>query len=146
MKRLRSFGWFALVLLGAWIACAVAPSQSLAPADDRSPGMHELPPKPGGGPDPYAQFKTDPLSRRALREQARLNAQLRQKQLLDATELLLKIARDLRAEMAANPDGIPNATETERLQQIQKLAHVIQDREKSEDQATESLAKSAVSQ
>ncbi len=134
------------LLLAALLLCGIARAQSLEPADSTGQGMRALPPKPGGGPDPYAQFRSDPLARRALREQARLNAQLRQKQVLEATDLLLKIARDLRAEMAANPDGIPTASETDRLQQIQKLAHLIQEREKSEDQVTENLAKAGASQ
>ncbi len=141
MKRLRPFGWFALILLGSWVACATTFAQSLEPTNENSAGMRQFPAKPGGGPDPYAQFRSDPVARRALREQARLTAQLRQKQVLEATELLLKIARDLRAQMAADPDGIPTAAETGRLQQIQKLAHLIQEREKSEDQMTENLAK-----
>jgi len=145
MKRLHPFGWFALVLLGCCMACDIACGQSLEPADSTGQGMRALPPKPGGGPDPYAQFRTDPLSRRALREQARLTAQLRQKQVLEATALLLKITRDLRAEMAANADGMPTSSETERLQQIQKLAHLIQEREKSEDEVAENLAKAGVS-
>ncbi len=143
MKRLRPFGWFALILLGIWFACAASRAQSLQPTNENSAGMRQFPAKPGGGPDPYAQFKSDPLARRALREQARLTAQLRQKQVLEASELLLKIARDFRAQMAADPDGIPTADETGRLQQIQKLAHLIQEREKSEDQVTENLAKAA---
>jgi len=141
MKRLRPFGWFALIILGSWIAYATTLAQSLGPTNENSAGMRQFPAKPGGGADPYAQFRSDPLARRALREQARLTAQLRQKQVLEATELLLKIARDLRAQMAADPDGIPTAAETGCLQQIQKLAHLIQEREKSEDQMTENLAK-----
>lgn len=107
--------------------------------------MHALPPKPSEPPtDPLDRYKDDPLMMRALREQARLRGQARQKQLVDAANLLLKIAQDLRKEMASQPGAALTSTEKARLEQIQKLARIIQDREKTEDDFSTNLAKAGV--
>jgi septal ring factor EnvC (AmiA/AmiB activator) len=79
----------------------------------------------------------------ALRGQAKLRGETRQKQLVDATNLLLKIAKDLRQQIASHPED-PDNSQTERLEQIQKLARVIQDREKAEDDVSSDLAKVGV--
>jgi len=107
--------------------------------------MHELPPKPAEPPtDISDKYRNDPLELRALREQARLRGEARQKQIVDATNLLLQIARDLRKEMAGKPLADSSGTEKDRLEQIQKLARVIQDREKTEDDVSTDLAKAGV--
>jgi hypothetical protein len=144
MKVRHPFRWLAVVIVCSWLAVSTASAQSLAPAGSTVQGMHELPPIPGGGPDPFAKYKNDPVALRALREQARLSSQLRQKQLTDATDLLLKLAQDLRTEIAASPNGIPVQNEAERLEQIQKLARVIQEREKAEDQVLADLTKAGM--
>jgi hypothetical protein len=106
-----------------------------------STGMMSLPMHPGGGPDPYAKFQNDPTVGVASRDHEKLVGEVRQKQLTEATELLLKIARDLRAEMAANPGGSLTEDEMQRLRLVEKLAHLIQDREKAEEQVDAALAK-----
>ena len=141
MKALRACGWLALVLIGACVATCAAQSTPLNPANNEAQGTRPLPPPPGGGPDPYAQFEQDPKAESALREQMRLDSQLRRKQLADATELLTKVAVELRTELTANPRGIPTETEIERIKLIQKLAHLIQENEKAEYQAAAALAK-----
>jgi len=97
---------------------------------------------PGGGPDPYDKFKNDSTIGIASHERDRLMSLLRQKQLTEATDLLLKVARDLRAEMAANSGGALTEDELQRLRLVEKLAHLIQDREKAEEQVDAALAKS----
>lgn len=107
--------------------------------------MHALPPKPAEPPtDPLDKYKDDPLMLRALREQARLRGEARQKQLVDATNLLLKIAQDLKKEIASQPEAALTNTEKARLEQIQKLARIIQDREKLEDDVSTNLAKAGM--
>ena len=144
MTWFRSVAFGALLLVSFLIAAGGVQGQTLAPAGSGGSGMHELPPKPSEPPDLFSKYKSDPLLRRALREQARLNAQLRQKQLTDATALLLKIAQDLRTEMAKNPDTMSTASAAERLEQIQKLAQLIQDRETAEDAVAANLARDGV--
>lgn len=141
MKIPSRFAWVALILFGAGFASSIVLAQSLEPANDPSPGMRQLPPIPGGGPDPFSKYRTDPSVLRALREQAHLDAEARQKQLTDAANLLLKIARELRADVAANPKVISKATELERLKQIRKLSRLIQNREKAQDPAAAKLAR-----
>ena len=143
MKVLRACRWFALVLLGACVGICTAHGKNQDPDQSvKSNGqMMNLPMHPGGGPDPYAKYETDSTVGIAARDQERRDGLLRQKQLTEATELLLKVARDLRAEMAANPGGSPTASETERLKLIEKLAHLIQDRERAQDQVSAALAK-----
>jgi hypothetical protein len=133
-----------LLLAASCATAAIAPAQDLAPAGSPSPGMHELPPKPSEPPDIHSKYMTDPLMLRALREQARLRGQARQKQLVDATNLLLKIAQDLRKEIASHPASDSTDVEKDRLEQIQKLARVIQDRERAEDDVSADLAKAGV--
>ena len=133
------------LLVAACCATGVARSQTLAPAGSGSPGMHELPPKPSEPPEDITdKYKNDPLMLRALREQARLRGEARQKQIVDATNLLLKIAQDLRQQMATQSAADTAETEKDRLEQIQKLARIIQDREKTEDDVSTDLAKSGV--
>ena len=133
-----------LLLAASCAMTALAHPQDLAPAGSPSPGMHQLPPKPSEPPDIHSKYMTDPLMLRALREQARLRGQARQKQIVDATNLLLKIAQDLRTEMASHPAATSPDTEKNRLEQIQKLARMIQDREKIEDDVSSDLAKAGV--
>ncbi len=148
MKVLPARGWLPLVSALVWIAgwgiTGTAHAQILGPVCHCAPGSSDLPSKPGGGPDPYDKYRSDPVALRALRDQARSEAQLRHKQVVEATALLLKISRELRAEMAAGAAANPTRTEQERLQQIQKLAHWIQQREKSEDQVSSDLSKAGV--
>jgi hypothetical protein len=133
------------LLLGAvCAAAATAQAQDLAPAGSPSPGMHELPPKPSEPPDMRSKYTTDPLLLRALREQARLRGEARQKQIVEATTLLLQVAQELRKEIASHPLSDTADTEKDRLAQIQKLARVIQNREKAEDDVSSDLAKAGV--
>ncbi|HEX3985886.1 MAG TPA: hypothetical protein VHX13_04675 [Acidobacteriaceae bacterium] len=81
---------------------------------------------------------------RALREQARLRGEARQKQMVEATRQLLQIAQDLRSEMASHPAADPATSEKDRLERIEKLAHLIQDREKMEDDVSSDLAKAGM--
>lgn len=141
MKMPSRMVWVASVLIGACFACSMATAQSLEPADDQSPGMRQLPPIPGGGPDPYSKYKIAPSDLAALREQALMNAELRQKQLTDAANLLLKIARELQADVAAHAQESSTPTEIKRLKQIQKLSRLIQEKEKAQDPAATKLAR-----
>jgi hypothetical protein len=127
--------WLAPMLMGALAAvCAAQNGTPLMPNP-----MTPLPPIPS--PAPWNQDQTAPATDSALRAEERLESQLRKKQLTDATDLLLKVAQELRAEMTANPKQIPTETETERLRLVEKLAHLIEEREKAEYQAAAALAK-----
>jgi hypothetical protein len=110
------------------------------------PGNRELPPLPGEklGPDIFTKYNTDPLALRALREQAQLRGEARQKQLVEASALLLQIAQDLRKQMASQPASDAVSIEKTRLEHIQKLAHMIRDREKAEDNISADLARVGV--
>jgi hypothetical protein len=141
MRCLRLYPAFALVLIGACVATCAAYGQSINASTTDSNGTRPLPPIPGESQDLRAKYENDPTVGLALRERERLEGRLRQKQLTGASELLLKVARDLRAEMAANPKGALTESEIERLRLIQKLANLIQDREKAEDQVSAALTK-----
>lgn len=143
-KLLRAWIGTALLLAGSCAGIGMARGQDLAPAGSGSPGIQELPPPASEPPDLLSKYKNDPLMLRALREQARQRGEARQKQLLDATNLLLKIAKELREQIASHPGAVPDHTETARLEQIQKLAHAIQDREKTEDDVSSDLAKAGM--
>lgn len=133
------------LLLG--VSCAgmsVAWAQDPAPASSLSPGMQELPPNPSAPPGIRSRYESDPLMLRALREQARLRGEARQKQMVEATRQLLQIAQDLRSEMASHPAADPATSEKDRLERIEKLAHLIQDREKMEDDVSSDLAKAGM--
>jgi hypothetical protein len=108
----------------------------------QSRDRNSIPMHPGGGPDPYAKYENDfnNVGKSPFGQQ-KLISQLRQKQLTEATELLLKVARDLRTEMAANPGGSLTEDEMQRLKLVEKLAHLIQDREKAQEQVDAALAK-----
>jgi hypothetical protein len=110
------------------------------------PGNRELPPLPGEKltPDIFTKYNSDPLALRALREQAQLRGQARQKQIVEATSLLLQIAQDLRKEMAGSPAADAASIEKTRLEHIQKLAHMIRDRERAEDDISADLARVGV--
>jgi hypothetical protein len=73
MKIPRRFLWVALTLAGACFTADFVMAQSLEPSNDPSPGMRQLPPVPGGGPDPYSKYRMTPQDLRALREQVRLD-------------------------------------------------------------------------
>jgi hypothetical protein len=135
MKVLQACGWLALALMGASAAVCAAQNGNTPTTNPFRP----LPPIPS--PAPWSPDQTSPATDGALRAEERLESQLRKKQLTDATDLLLKVAQELRAEMAADPKGIPTETESERLKLIEKLAHLIQEREKAEYQAAAALAK-----
>lgn len=130
-----------LLLAGSCATIGMARGQDLAPTDTGSPGMHELPPPVSEPPDLLSKYKNDPLMLRVLREQARLRGEARQKQLVDATNLLLKVAQDLREEIVNHPGASPDNMAAVRLEQIQKLARVIQAKEKTEDDVSTDLAK-----
>jgi hypothetical protein len=144
MNKPHRFVWTVLILTGACFTADLLMAQSLEPSNDPSPGMRQLPPIPGGGPDPLSKYKIDSDDLRALRMQARLEADLRQKQLTEATDLLLKVTRELRADLAAHPNGTSKAIEMERLKLILKLSHLIQEREKAEDPVATKLAKAGL--
>jgi DNA-directed RNA polymerase subunit F len=73
-----------------------------------------------------------------------LRGEARQKQIVEATSLLLQIAQDLRKEIASQPSAEITGSERTRLEHIQKLAHMIRDREKTEDDISANLAKAGV--
>ncbi|HEX3663120.1 MAG TPA: hypothetical protein VHU89_16905 [Acidobacteriaceae bacterium] len=107
--------------------------------------MQELPPRSAEPPaDLFSEYKNDPMMLHALREQARLRGEERQKQIVDATNLLLQLAQDLRTEIASPSAADSTNSEKLRLEQIQKLAHLIQNREKTEDNVSSDLAKAGV--
>jgi hypothetical protein len=139
MSRLRFYLIFLSLLVGA-VAATTAHAQPPNASTNDANGTRPLPPIPGEVQDLPDKYKNDSSVGIALREQERLNSRLRQKQLNEATDLLLKVARDLRAEMAASPNAARTQIETERLRLIEKLAHLIQEREKAEDQVTAALA------
>ena len=142
MKVLRACGWWASALICVCAAsCAAQNSTPLNPSNNEAQGTRPLPPPPGGGPDPYAQFEQDPKAQSALLDQERLQSQLRRKQLTQASQLLSKVTAELRAELLANPNGVPTITEIQRIQLIQKLAHLIQESEKAEFQVAAALAR-----
>ncbi|HUB53257.1 MAG TPA: hypothetical protein VL986_13965 [Terracidiphilus sp.] len=141
VKASRACLWLAVVVTGAWFATGAAHSQNADPITGKSAGLKPIPMHPGGGPDPYEELEKDPnANQSALREQEKLNSQIRQKQLTQASDLLLKVTLELRIEMAGNPHGVPTETELQRVQLIQKLAHLIQEGEKAEYQAAATLA------
>jgi hypothetical protein len=139
MSCLRLYRAFALLLFGACGAVFTAHAQPPNPSTNDSNGTRPLPPIPGEKQDLPAKYDKDPTIGAALLAEERLNSQLRQKQLTEAIELLQQVVRELRAELAASPDG--TRSETENLKLIEKLAHLIQDREKAEDQVTAALAR-----
>jgi len=147
MKVLPAGGRCALVLVGTFLAISTAHAQNQDqnqnPIKGQNSGLTGIPTHPGGGPDPYAKYENDfnNVGKSPL-EQEKLIAQLRQKQLTQATDLLLKVARDLRVEMAANPGGALTEDELQRLKLVEKLAQLIQDRERAQDQVGAALAKS----
>ncbi|MGH9607627.1 MAG: hypothetical protein ACRD3N_18205 [Terracidiphilus sp.] len=135
MKVPRACGWstpvlFGLVLFGVCAATWTAHGQSNQPFNSAN-GVRPLPPIPGNSPDPLAKYENAPTNGRTLSEQEQLNGLLRQKQLTGATGLLLKVAGELRAEIAAHPDGV--RAETERLKLIEKIARLIRDSEEAGD-------------
>jgi hypothetical protein len=138
MKALRTSGWWASALLCAGVATCLAHGQ-LGPSNTASQGTFPLPPPPSS--DPFPKDGANQTDQNALREQERLDSQLRRKQLTQASELLSKIAAELRTELLANPNGIPTDTEIQRIKLIQKLAHLIQENEKAEYQVAAALAK-----
>jgi hypothetical protein len=144
MSCLRLCPALALVA-GLWLATMTAHGQAADPqnnpADSGHNGTRPLPPIPGESQDLRDRYDSDPSVRSALREKDRLDSLRRQKQLAQATELLLKVAQELRTELAASPDGVRTKSETDRLKLIEKLAHLIQDREKAQDQVSAALAK-----
>lgn len=152
MKLFRACLKVALLLAVVCALAATASAQNPVTAGDpptpgsSMPGNRELPAKPGEqvSPDPFAKYHTDPLSLRAQREQAELRGESRQKQIVEATSLLLQIAQDLRKELASQPSADLTGTERTRLEHIQKLAHMIRDREKTEDDVSENLAKAGI--
>lgn len=122
-----------LLLLGcAATAVAQAPEQR-----GSIPGVSVSPPAP---PDPTPRSRdlfeeydtTDPDMQRVLRDQARARNELRQKQVVEATALLLQVTRELRADMARNPSTALTREEQARLQQIEKLADFVRAKEKSD--------------
>lgn len=144
-KLFRACVGLSLLLAGVCAMNRLALAQDLAPAGSPTAGMRAMPPKPSEPPtDLLDEYKNDPLMLRALREQAQLRGEARQKQIVDATKLLLKIAQDLRNQLAAGPAVDSVSTEKDRLEQIQKLAKIIQDREKTEDDVSSDLAKAGV--
>lgn len=145
VKVFRARLGVSLLLFFSCAVTGVLRAQDLSPAGSGSPGMHELPPKPSEPPtDLSEKYKNDPLMLRALREQAHLRGEARQKQIVEASTLLLQIAQELRKQLAGQSLADTASTEKDRLEQIQKLAHIIQDREKTEDGVSADLAKAGV--
>jgi hypothetical protein len=144
MRSSRTIGRFSIVLMAGWALIGVAHGQVLAPAGSNANGPHALPTIPAEGPDIRKQFESDPTELKALQDQARLQDKMRQTELVKASDLLLKLTQDLRAEMTANPSETTTAAETELLKQIQKLARLIQDREMAQDEVTSDLAKAGM--
>jgi hypothetical protein len=145
MKVPRTGGWSGLVLAGIWLATAVTYGQNQDVNQNPMPQGRDvmtIPMHPGGGPDPYAKYEKDFTGGDSSRDQDRLISLIRQKQLTQATDLLLKLTHDLRAELAEKQSGTLTEDEMQRLKLIEKLAHLIQDREKAEDQVSAALAKS----
>ncbi len=144
-KLFRVYVVTALFLAGCFLMTPVARCQD---PSHPMPFNKEQPLKPGQDrpPDLFTKYKSDPEMLRAMRAQTRLRAEQRQKLIVSSTDLLLKIAQDLRNEIASEPSAGAPASEKERLEQIQKLARVIQMREKAEDDISSDLAKAGVSQ
>ncbi len=110
------------------------------------PGNRELPAKAGVQlqPDIFTKYNRDTQSPHMLRELALLRGEARQKQIVEATDLLLQIAQDLRVQMATQPSPDTTGAEKSRLEHIQKLAHMIRDWEKTQDDISTNLAKAGV--
>jgi hypothetical protein len=136
----QAWGWLALVLMCTCPAWKMH-SQQVTPSTNDSNGTRPLPPVPGETQELPDKYKTDSTTGIALREQERMDSLLRQKQLTQATDLLLKVARELRTEILASSGGAVAQSESERLKLIEKLAHLIEDREKAEDQVSAALAR-----
>lgn len=138
--------WIGAGLLLANMGALSGPAraQDLTPPDPGPPGMVTMPSRSSEPDALRGAYAHDPLMLRTLHEQAHQRAEERQKQIVDATNLLLKIAQSLRNEMASHPGAFPGNTETERLEQIRKLARTIQDREKTEDDVPPGIAKTGV--
>lgn len=137
---LRTCAWCALVLTALSIAVPKAHAQPPNASTNDSNGTRPLPAVPGESLDLPDRYKNDASFGIALREQERTDSLTRQKQLIEATNLLLQLARELRAQLAANPDSALAQSEAERLKLIEKLAHLIQDRERAQDQVSAALA------
>lgn len=152
MKRFRACLRAAVLLAMVCAVAVMARAQNPVTAGDpptpgsSMPGNRELPAKPGEqvSPDPFTKYHTDPLTLRAEREQAELRGETRQKQIVEATSLLLQIAQDLRKEIASLPSADASAAERTRLEHIQKLAHMIRERERTQDDVSTTLAKAGV--
>lgn len=140
-----------LAMAGCLLAGAARAQNPITAGDPPTPGSNmpgnkELPAKAGEQlePDLFTKYKTDPESLHSLRLQAQLRSEERQKQIVEATNLLLQIAQDLRSEMADPPAGEDDGTAKTRLEHIQKLARMIRDREKNQDDISTDLAKAGV--
>lgn len=138
------------VILGAGLLLVFAlppqmKAQAQSPAPAGSQGANgQVSLMPDQGADLISRYKNDPLMLHSLHEQVRLARESRQKQLLEATDRLLKMAESLRTEMVANPGAIPTAAETETLDKIKKLAHWIQSQEKAQDEVSSELARQGI--
>lgn len=153
VKMLRTLGRAGLLLaVAGCLLAAVAGAQNPITAGDppspgsSMPGNKELPAKAGEQlePDLFTKYKTDPETLRSLRLQAELRSEERQKQIVEATNLLLQIAQDLRSDLASQPVADADGTAKTRLEHIQKLARMIREREKNQDGISTDLAKAGV--
>lgn len=110
------------------------------------PGNREMPAKAGVQlqPDLFTKYNRDSMSPHKMRELALLRGEARQKQIIEATNLLLQIAQDLRIQMAGQSSPDTTGIEKSRLEHIQKLAHMIRDWEKTQDDVSTDLAKAGV--
>ena len=135
-----------LLMAVSGAACGQAYAPCCVPANGapNANDVKELPPQPTQGPDLLKQYRDDPAALKALRQQARQNDKLRQTQVVKATDLLLKLTQDLRVELAAKSSDVTAATETELLKEIQKLARVIQEKERAENEVSSDLAKAGM--
>ncbi|MGA7521961.1 MAG: hypothetical protein WBW84_05735 [Acidobacteriaceae bacterium] len=140
-KLFRACTGTGLLLAACCFMSGRAQAQDLGPG---TPGLQQVRPDPSDPAGIMSKYQNDPLMLHALREQARLRGAERQKQIVDATNLLLQIAHDLRTEIATPPTTDSANTEKDRLEHIQKLARVIKDREKTEDNVSSDLAKAGV--
>lgn len=140
------------LLLAVSCATGLARGQNPITANDppspgsSMPGNRELPAKPGVQlqPDIFTKYNRDTQSPHMLRELALMRGEARQKQIVEATNLLLQIAQDLRVQMANQPSPDATGMEKSRLEHIQKLAHMIRDWEKTQDDISTDLTKAGV--
>jgi hypothetical protein len=109
-----NIGWVRVVLLGVWLSVGMG---RLAWAQ-YTPGSRVQIPQPAYGDTP----STNPLSDE--KRTKALNAD-RHKSMVSDTERLVKLTRELDAEIASNPTDELTPQEMQKLAAIEKLAHSV---------------------